>query len=162
MHLRLLFSACAYSGSRTGRFIARPSSTRMAPLPLHRRTRRTDDLDTVPLHVGDERRYVGRSLGRWRQRRHPGGLAEPGVPEVLLGPPRREGDELADHVGLDFPRVRDSARREHERAGGRHVGLLADVEGDLALQHVKRLVLPMMEVAWRPWALAREYIGQRE
>jgi hypothetical protein len=62
-------------------------STCMAPLPLHRRTRRTDDLDTVPLHVGDERRYVGRSFGRWRQRQRPGGLAEPGVPEVLIGPP---------------------------------------------------------------------------
>ena len=55
----------------------------MAPLPLHRRIRRTDDLDTVPLHVGDERRYVGWSLGRRRQRRRPGGLAEPGLPEVL-------------------------------------------------------------------------------
>jgi hypothetical protein len=88
----------------------------MARLPLHRRTRRTDDLDTVPLHVGDERCYVGRSLGR-RQRQRPGGLAEPGVPEVLIGTPRREGDELADHVSLEHPRVRDAARREDERAG---------------------------------------------
>ena len=56
-------------------------------LSLHRRTRRADDLDTVPLHVRDERRHVGRAFGRWRQRRCQGWPAEPGVPKVFFGTP---------------------------------------------------------------------------
>src|SRR5829696_2866557 len=137
-------------------------STCMAPLPLHRRTRGTDDLDTVPLHVGDERRHVGRSLGRRRQRQRQGGLAEPGVPEVLLRTTRREHNEHADHLGLEDERVGDAARREDKRSGGCPVGLVTYVERDFTLKHVPRLVLVPVNVTRRLRAFAAQGLDQGE
>src|SRR5215210_2049935 len=149
-------------GACTGWSITRLSSTCMALLPLHRWTRRSDDLYPVPCHILDEGGDVRRLLGRWRQRQRPGGFAKAGVPEVFLDSARRLGEELADDVGLEHERVGDAARQEDERARGSLVGLIADVERDLALQHIERLVLVGVDVAWRLRALAREYLDQRE
>src|SRR5215203_2171878 len=149
-------------GACTGWLITRLSSTCMALLPLHRWARGTDDLYPVPCHILDEGGDLRRLLGRWRQRQRPGGLAKAGVPEVFLDSARRLGEELANNVGLEHERVGDAARQEDERARGSPVGLIADVERDLALQHVERLVLVGVAVARRLRALAREYLDQRE
>ena len=62
--------------------------------------------------------------------------------------------EHTDHVGLESERVRDVARQEDECPGTSTLGLVADVAGDLAFEHVEALVVPVVDVARRLETLA--------
>src|SRR3954468_8011610 len=68
---------------------------------------------------------------------------------------RREADQRLRTVDLADERVRDALRPERERARRQRQALVADVNGEFALDHVEPLVLVRVDVPRR--ALARTH-----
>src|SRR3954452_621562 len=129
-----------------------------SPLLAGRRAWGPEDDHAVAFGDRDQPGHVRRRLEPRRQ--HPLGRRLADLVQETLELEGLEANQRLRSLGLTEEGVRHAFGAEGECARRQRQALLADVDGELALEHVEPLVLFRMNVPRRPLALADGYLEQ--